>query len=135
MRNRRMSQERKNEFLSKFVKDNREESDSKTANKKIQSVRCHKCQGYGHYKNEYPNLKKSSNKGRHKALAVTLSDDESDSSTQSDTSGGEDDHKFMTFTSIVTIKSDKEIGKIETDEHNEKSEKNLRMNLIFTNHS
>ncbi|CAI9757896.1 unnamed protein product [Fraxinus pennsylvanica] len=67
MRNGRKPQEQKIGFLRKFVEDNREESDSRTANKKTQSVRCHECHCYGHYRNECPNLKMGFNNGRRKA--------------------------------------------------------------------
>ncbi|CAI9771535.1 unnamed protein product [Fraxinus pennsylvanica] len=65
--------------------------------------------GYGHYRNEYPNLKMSSNIGICKTLAVTLSDDESNSSARSDTFGEEDNQRLMAFASIATTESDKEI--------------------------
>lgn len=54
---------------------------------------------------------KSLGKARHKALAMIMSDEESNSSSHDETSSDEDEQNYVAFTLIVEIKSDCEIEK------------------------
>ncbi|XP_022862783.1 uncharacterized protein LOC111382965 [Olea europaea var. sylvestris] len=77
--------------------------------------------GFGHYRNECPNFKKNLKKGRSKALAVSLIDDDSNSSDQRDFSNSEDEKGYMAFVSTVKSESDKDGEKVEEDVESEKS--------------
>ncbi|XP_022868003.1 uncharacterized protein LOC111387662 [Olea europaea var. sylvestris] len=121
LKDKRWSQDKNRGVPSKFQKEKSDKPIARKSSKKSQVVRCHECQGFGHYRNECPNFKKNLKKGRSKALAVSLTDDESNSSDQRYTSSSEDEKGYMAFVSTVKSESDKDGEKVEEDVESEKS--------------
>lgn len=64
-------------------------TNSRSSNKKSQSVRCHECKKFDHYRNKCPNYKKNLTKGKGKAMAVSLTNGETNFRDQSDSSSSE----------------------------------------------
>ncbi|XP_022891807.1 girdin-like [Olea europaea var. sylvestris] len=88
LKGKRWSQDKNRGVPSKFQKEKSDKPTARKSSKKSQVVRCHECQGLGHYRNECPNFKKNLKKGRSKALAVSLTDDDSNSiKSESDKDG------------------------------------------------
>ncbi|XP_022843110.1 uncharacterized protein LOC111366626 [Olea europaea var. sylvestris] len=86
-------------------------------------VRCHECQGIGHYRNECPSYKKNQRKGKRRALVVSLRDNESETNDRQESSSSEDEGNYMTFVSTVKSESDKESDKVEEELPNDNSKK------------
>ncbi|XP_022862077.1 uncharacterized protein LOC111382364 [Olea europaea var. sylvestris] len=84
-------------------------------------LRCHECQGIGHYRNECPSYKKNQKKGKGKALVVSLTDNESETSDRQESSSSEDEGNYKAFVSTVKSESDKESDKVEEELPNDNS--------------
>ncbi|XP_022858736.1 girdin-like [Olea europaea var. sylvestris] len=108
-------------FVEKFQKVLRNKKKYPEWKKGVPS-KFRKTRGFGHYKNECPHYRKNLNKGRGKALVVSLTDDEFNSSEQSDSSSSENERNYMAFVSRVKSESDKESEKAEEEKHSENSE-------------
>ncbi|XP_022866024.1 uncharacterized protein LOC111385832 [Olea europaea var. sylvestris] len=110
--NRRKPQDRKSGAPSRFTKDKIEKVNNKGSSEKPRLVRCHECQGIGHYRNECPSYKKNQRKGKGKALVVSLTDNESETSDRQESSSNDDEGNYMAFVAIVKSESDKESDKL-----------------------
>ncbi|XP_022877017.1 uncharacterized protein LOC111395263 [Olea europaea var. sylvestris] len=121
LKGKKWSQEKKRGAPSKLEREKNDKSTARNPGKKSQVVRCHECQGFGHYRNKCPSFKNNLKKGRSKALAVSLTDDDSNSSEQSDSSSSEEEKGYMAFVSIVKSESDKESEKVEEEVESNKS--------------
>ncbi|XP_022867779.1 uncharacterized protein LOC111387454, partial [Olea europaea var. sylvestris] len=82
---------------------------------------CHECQGIDHYKNECSSYKKNQRKGQGKALVVSLTDNEFETSERQESSSSEDEGNYMAFVSTIKSESDKESDKVEEELHNNNS--------------
>ncbi|XP_022841840.1 uncharacterized protein LOC111365516 [Olea europaea var. sylvestris] len=116
LKGKKWPQEKRREAPSKLQREKNDKSTAGNPGKKSQEVRCHECQGFGHYRNECPSFKKNLKKGSSKALAVSLTDDDSNSSEQSDSLSSEEENGYMAFVSTVKSESDKESEKVEEEE-------------------
>ncbi|XP_022897283.1 uncharacterized protein LOC111410921 [Olea europaea var. sylvestris] len=121
LNNRRKSQDKKSGAPNRFTKAKTETFNNKGSSDKPRLVRCHECQGIGHYRNECPSYKKNQRKGKGKALIVSLTDNESETSDRQDSSSSEDKGNYMAFVSTVKSESDKESDKVEEEHSNDNS--------------
>ncbi|XP_022889006.1 uncharacterized protein LOC111404428 [Olea europaea var. sylvestris] len=121
LKSKKWPQDKKRGAPSKFLREKNDKSTARNPGKKSQVIRCRKCQGFGHYRNEYPNFKKNLKKGKSKALVVSLTDDDSNSSDQSDSSSSEEEKGYMAFVSTVKSKLDKESEKVKEEVESKKS--------------
>ncbi|XP_022883408.1 uncharacterized protein LOC111400215 [Olea europaea var. sylvestris] len=121
LKGKKWPQEKMREASSKLQRENDDKSIAGNPGKKSQGVRCHECQGFGHYRNECPSFKKNLKKGSRKALTVFLTDNDSNLSEQSDSSSSEEEKGYMAFVSIVKSESDKESEKVEEEGKSNKS--------------
>ncbi|XP_022841852.1 uncharacterized protein LOC111365529 [Olea europaea var. sylvestris] len=121
LKNRRKPQDRKNGAPSRFTKDKIEKDNNKGSSEKPRLVRCHECQGIGHYRNECPSYKKNQRKGKGKALVGSLTDNESETSDRQESSSSDDEGNYMAFVATVKSESDKESDKVEEEQSNDNS--------------
>ncbi|XP_022867631.1 uncharacterized protein LOC111387312 [Olea europaea var. sylvestris] len=121
LNNRRKPQDRKNGAPSRFTKDKIEKDNNKGSSEKPRLVRCHECQGIGHYRNECPSYKKNQRKGKGKALVVLLTDNESETSDRQESSSSDDEGNYMAFVATVKSESDKKSDKVEEEQSNDNS--------------
>ncbi|XP_022876710.1 uncharacterized protein LOC111394893 [Olea europaea var. sylvestris] len=121
LKGKKWPQEKMRGVPSKLQREKNDKSTARNPSKKSQVIRCHECQGFGHYRNECPNFKKNLKKGRSRALVVSLTDDDSNSSEQSDSSSSEEEKGYMAFVSTVKNESDKESEKVEEEVESNKS--------------
>ncbi|XP_022873961.1 uncharacterized protein LOC111392800 [Olea europaea var. sylvestris] len=108
LKNRRKPQDRKSRVPSRFSKEKTERFNNKSSSDKPRLVRCHECQGIGHYRNECPSYKKNQRIGQGKALVVSLTDNKSETSDRQESSSSEDEGNYMAFVSTIKSESDKE---------------------------
>lgn len=121
LKNRRKPQDRKSGAPSKFTKDKIEKVNNKGSSEKPRLIRCHECQGIGHYRNECPSYKKNQRKGKDRALVVSLTDNESETSDRQESSSSDDEGNYMAFVATVNSESDKESDKVEEEHSNDNS--------------
>ncbi|XP_022857366.1 uncharacterized protein LOC111378405 [Olea europaea var. sylvestris] len=121
LKNRRKPQDRKSGAPSRFTKDKIEKVNNKGSSEKTRLVRCHECQGIGHYRNECPSYKKNQRKGKDRALVVSLTDNESETSDRPESSSSDDEGNYMAFVATVKSESDKESDKVEEENSNDNS--------------
>ncbi|XP_022862353.1 uncharacterized protein LOC111382568, partial [Olea europaea var. sylvestris] len=117
----RKPQDRKSGAPSRFTKDKIEKVNNKGSSEKPRLVRCHECQGIGHYRNECPSYKKNQRKGKGKTLVVSLTDNESETSDRQESSSSDDEGNYMAFVATVKSESDKESDKVEEEHSNDNS--------------
>ncbi|XP_022874267.1 uncharacterized protein LOC111393100 [Olea europaea var. sylvestris] len=121
LNNRRKPQDRKSGAPSRFTKDKIEKVNNKGSSEKLRLVRCHECQGIGHYRNECPSYKKNQRKWKGKALVVSLTDNKSETSDRQESSSSDDEGNYMAFVATVKSESDKESDKVEEEHSNDNS--------------
>ncbi|XP_022856135.1 uncharacterized protein LOC111377295, partial [Olea europaea var. sylvestris] len=119
LNNRRKPQDRKSGAPSRFTKDKIEKVNNKGSSEKPRLVRCHECQGIGHYRNECPSYKKNQRKGKGKALVVSLTDNEFETSDRQESSSSDDEGNYMAFVATVKSESNKESDKVEEEHSND----------------
>ncbi|XP_022852677.1 microfibrillar-associated protein 1-like [Olea europaea var. sylvestris] len=118
---RRKPQDRKSGAPSRFTKDKIEKVNNKGSSEKPRLVRCHECQGIGHYRNECPSYKKNQRKWKDRALVISLTDNESEISDRQESSSSDDEGNYMAFVATVKSESDKESDKVEEEHSNDNS--------------
>ncbi|XP_022862060.1 uncharacterized protein LOC111382352 [Olea europaea var. sylvestris] len=121
LKNTRNPQDRKSGVPSRFSKEKTERFNNKSSSDKPHLVRCHEYQGIGHYRNECPSYKNNQRKGQGKALVVSLTDNESETSDRQESSSSEDEGNYMAFVWTIKSESDKESDKVEEELHNNNS--------------
>ncbi|XP_022870546.1 uncharacterized protein LOC111389800 [Olea europaea var. sylvestris] len=121
LKNRRKPQDRESGAPSRFTKDKIEKVNNKGSSEKPRLVRCHECQGIGHYRNECPSYKKNQRKGKDRALVVSLTENESETSDRQESSNSDDEGNYMAFVATVKSESDKESDKVEEEHSNDNS--------------
>ncbi|XP_022859009.1 uncharacterized protein LOC111379803 [Olea europaea var. sylvestris] len=130
LKGKKWPQEKRRGVPSKLQIEKDDKSTAGNPGKKSQGVRCHECQGFGHYTNECPSFKKNLKKGSRKALTVSLTDDDSNLSEQSDSSSSEEEKGYMAFVSTIKSESDKESEKV-VEEVERKSQDQKINNALF----
>ncbi|XP_022872986.1 uncharacterized protein LOC111391932 [Olea europaea var. sylvestris] len=115
LKGKKWPQEERRGAPSKLQREKDDKSTARNPGKKSQVVRCYECQGFRHYRNECPSFKKNLKKGSNKALALSLTNDDSNFSEQSDSLSSEEKKGYMTFVSTVKSESDKESEKVEEE--------------------
>ncbi|XP_022895214.1 uncharacterized protein LOC111409393 [Olea europaea var. sylvestris] len=123
LKNRRKPQDKKSGAPSRFTKAKTETFNNKGSSDKPRLVRCHECQGISHFRNECPSYKKNQRKGKGRALVVSFTDNESETSDRQESSSSEDEGNYMAFVSTVKSESDKESDKVEEELPNDNSKK------------
>ncbi|XP_022851835.1 uncharacterized protein LOC111373528 [Olea europaea var. sylvestris] len=121
LKNRRKPQDKKSGAPNRFTKVKTKTFNNKGSSDKPRLVRCHECQRIGHYRNEYPSYKKNQRKGKCRALVVSLTNNESETSDRQESSSSEDEGNYMAFVSTVKSESDKESDKVEVELPNDNS--------------
>ncbi|XP_022891832.1 uncharacterized protein LOC111406675 [Olea europaea var. sylvestris] len=121
LKGKKWPQDKKRGAPSKFLRKKNDKSTARNPGKKSQVVRCHECERFEHYRNECPSFKKNLKKGRSKTLAVSLTDDDSNSSDQSDSLSSGEEKGYMAFVSTVKSESNKESEKVEEEVESNKS--------------
>ncbi|XP_022870995.1 uncharacterized protein LOC111390222 [Olea europaea var. sylvestris] len=121
LKNRRKPQDKKSGAPSRFTKDKIEKVNNKGSSEKPRLVRCHECQGIGHYRNECPSYKKNQRKGKDRALVVSLTDNESKTGDTQESSSSDDEGNYIAFVATVKSESDKESDKVEEEHSNDNS--------------
>ncbi|XP_022891620.1 uncharacterized protein LOC111406424 [Olea europaea var. sylvestris] len=121
LKNRRKPQDRKSGAPSRFTKDKIEKVNNKGSSEEPRLVICHECQGIGHYRNECLSYKKNQRKGKDRALVVSLTDNESETSDRHKSSSSDDEGNYMAFVATVKSESDKESDKVEEEHSNDNS--------------
>ncbi|XP_022849862.1 uncharacterized protein LOC111371947 [Olea europaea var. sylvestris] len=121
LKNRRKPQDRKSGAPSRFTKDKIEKVNNKGSSEKPRLVRCHECQGIGHYRDECPSYKKNQRKRKDRALVVSLTDNESKTGDTQESSSSDDEGNYIAFVATVKSESDKESDKVEEEHSNDNS--------------